>query len=819
MLDQSGARIILLVAPAGYGKTTLAREWLGAGSRAAAWYHGSPASADVAALALGVAAAASSIIEGAGGRMRERLTAATHPDEDALALAEILADDLARWPANTWLVIDDYHFAAGSAPAEAFLGALLEGSPLQLLMGTRRRPSWASARRRIYGEILEIDRTLLAMTADEGRKVLATNPNPLPLLEQSQGWPAVIGMAAMTGDEVVPKDRLPAALYEYFAEELYEAADADTRWGLCQLAIPSVLTKALGEEVLGERLAPVLDHGTRLGIASGDRHDERIELHPLLRRFLLEKVREFDRAEVASSVDQVIDYLLDQEAWDVAFDVVREFGSVATIERLLNGALPSVLGSGRVATVQTWLDFAAEHSYRSPLLDFAEAELSVRQGLHRKAETLALQASTTSDSTWRATSFARAGRAAHLDGRPVDAIRHHRDALASSPGLSIEREALWGLCVALVEIEDIAGAEEALSGLDSKAGAIIDDVLRVASGQYLIDIRAGRSADARPLTAVLPLIDRSRDPMARSSFLNSCAVALTLNGRYAEAQAIATRLVAEAEEFRLRFVLPTAQLRLASVSVGQRRFSAAFAALEKAESLASGLPDRRMAGALPAMQTLVLLSAGEIDAALATPLLVEGTSASVRAEMMAIRGLALASAGDLDAAGEIAARACATSLTLEARSLTTIADAVIAAQRGGVDACRPFAKSALRFASDYGTLDHFVTGYRSFPDLLSPLIGEQDPRLSKLLMDAGDVALAKEKGFTLSVPSDQLARSLSPREREVFDLMASGLTNKEIATRLYISESTAKVHVRHIFEKLDAHTRTEAVSKGRERLT
>ncbi|HEY7148412.1 MAG TPA: hypothetical protein VH420_03105, partial [Gaiellaceae bacterium] len=70
ILDESGARIILLVAPAGYGKTTLAHEWL-EGKRSA-WYRGSPASADVAALAVGIASAAAEIVPGAGERMRQR---------------------------------------------------------------------------------------------------------------------------------------------------------------------------------------------------------------------------------------------------------------------------------------------------------------------------------------------------------------------------------------------------------------------------------------------------------------------------------------------------------------------------------------------------------------------------------------------------------------------------------------------------------------------------------------------------------------------------------------------------------------------------
>src|SRR5881396_1831611 len=54
VLDESGARVILLVAPAGYGKTTLAHEWL-TDRAGAVWYGGGPAMADVAALALGIA--------------------------------------------------------------------------------------------------------------------------------------------------------------------------------------------------------------------------------------------------------------------------------------------------------------------------------------------------------------------------------------------------------------------------------------------------------------------------------------------------------------------------------------------------------------------------------------------------------------------------------------------------------------------------------------------------------------------------------------------------------------------------------------------
>src|SRR6266550_6737795 len=56
LLDESEARIILLCAPAGYGKTTLAREWVATRSEPVAWYSASPASSDIVALASGLAA-------------------------------------------------------------------------------------------------------------------------------------------------------------------------------------------------------------------------------------------------------------------------------------------------------------------------------------------------------------------------------------------------------------------------------------------------------------------------------------------------------------------------------------------------------------------------------------------------------------------------------------------------------------------------------------------------------------------------------------------------------------------------------------------
>lgn len=59
-------------------------------------------------------------------------------------------------------------------------------------------------------------------------------------------------------------------------------------------------------------------------------------------------------------------------------------------------------------------------------------------------------------------------------------------------------------------------------------------------------------------------------------------------------------------------------------------------------------------------------------------------------------------------------------------------------------------------------------------------------------------------------PSSAL-RELTPREREVLDLLARGLSNPEICEQLVISEATAKTHVARILQKLDLRDRVQAV--------
>ena len=192
--------------------------------------------------------------------------------------------------------------------------------------------------------------------------------------------------------------------------------------------------------------------------------------------------------------------------------------------------------------------------------------------------------------------------------------------------------------------------------------------------------------------------------------------------------------------------------------------------------------------------------------------------ASNLAEYDAYRALIDAARGREESAANLLRRSLSTSRNLEARAIAWIGQAVIDVTCGSAhdaDARRIF--EATRQAGHH---DAVIIGCRAQPELANRVSHYDDhgKALRAILLRSNDELLARAAG--LHVPrTTRRGEMLSQRENDVYELMIQGRTNREIARRLFITESTTKVHVRHLLAKLGVRSRVEAVRAWRPTVT
>ena len=313
------------------------------------------------------------------------------------------------------------------------------------------------------------------------------------------------------------------------------------------------------------------------------------------------------------------------------------------------------------------------------------------------------------------------------------------------------------------------------------------------------------------------LLSRSRDPLARSAFLNVCAGGLVLSAHYEDALRITERQVNGSAGVPARLCPSTC---ISAKSGGKTGASC----VPRVPSLPrpSGAPGTRNArsptrciGARDASTRLPLLR--RLDEAMTAASYgpsVESSKAA-RAEVSATRSLIRACAGEGKVAAQEAQRATTVSRALEVTILSSFALA-IAACGSNREAASRGVEAAIAQAVEADALDYFVVACRGFPSLVDYVTSRTLAcSIAPCHPGPGSSDIAQDR--TNPVSTYDPASQLSPRETEVFELLSQGLTNKEIAHTLVVSESTAKAHVRHILEKLGVKTRTAAAALSPER--
>jgi ATP/maltotriose-dependent transcriptional regulator MalT len=510
-----------------------------------------------------------------------------------------------------------------------------------------------------------------------------------------------------------------------------------------------------------------------------------LRFHPLLRDFLRHKLEQEDPQLLTTLTEQAIASARESRRWDDAFELAIGSDEFETAATIVGEAAPDLLSAGRVETVEKWFAASGRAAHGVPDATLAKVEVLTRQGRHAEAAALAadLAGRLGPDHERASHAWFLAGLAVHLISDEQRSLEYHLEARKTAREPGDLNNALWGAGLAAAELE-LPETDAYFDEWERLAPDDLDSRLRVPVARTMSARNRGSFAGVwHAYEPLLPAAEHAHDPMAQSSFLANAAYVSVQRGEYALAHAIAVEALRLCTELRLAFAAGVCLFRRGTAEIGLRDFAAAHETIDELGRIATAHEDPAFRLGEALLRVKLSLMQGEpqnaLDCAEHAP--AEGAFRALAGEFLALVAMAAAAAGESELAAEYTKRARDRSRAIETVFLTRFAEAIAS----GADA-RELARKAIE--AEYR--DAVVIASRACPPLLEQL--DIEP---------------------IASPSAVRSRNgpLTRRENEVLQLMTEGLSNAEIAQRLVISVSTAKLHVHHVLEKLGAKSRLQAV--------
>ena len=310
-----GYPVVLVVAPAGYGKSTLMAQWhtqLLERHVPSAWLSLDPEDDDKVRFMRHLVAA----LHKADARVGQPVGANLSADfpSGTKTLLEALAYDLARLEQRVVLFVDDLHFVQSPEVLE-ILDWLVNYAPrtLQQVIGTREKPRLRLSGLRVRRQLFELDLRQLQFDPEEAAQFYRNRlGQDLPkgdlqrLLTKTEGWPAALELVALALSGVTDRGEFiehfagtDSSLVEYLGEVLLSQLDEVTRTLVFRISmfdrISASLAQALGEADAEERL-----QGLRLRnlfLIPLDRSGTWVRFHHLVGEFFRERYRRTEPAQ------------------------------------------------------------------------------------------------------------------------------------------------------------------------------------------------------------------------------------------------------------------------------------------------------------------------------------------------------------------------------------------------------------------------------------------------------------------------------------------------------------------------------------------
>jgi LuxR family maltose regulon positive regulatory protein len=855
-------KLTLIAAPAGFGKTTLVSQWLqnveqpdreraGLVLRSA-WLALDSAESNPTRFLTYLIAALQTVAPGVGAGVAEALQAPQPPPMETLL--PVLLNELVALPHAVVLVLDDYH-TLDSPSVDAFLAALIEHltPQLHLVILTREDPPLPLARLRARGQLTELRAADLRFTPDEAadflRRVMGLDlsASDVAALEaRTEGWIAGLQLAALSlqgrddaGSAIAAFSGSHRFVLDYLLEEVLHRQPERIQSFLLQTSILERLCGPLCDAVLADATLPgqaTLEELERANLFLVPLDHERrwYRYHHLFADLLRQRLQQRSAAPEAVLADvpalhRRAGAWYEDNGYELeAFQHAAAAGDVDSAARLIAGNGMPLHFRGLAFPVLRWLEGlpAATLDERPTLwVTYASAATILGQpGATVEAKLEAAEAAlgtAAPDASIRDLHGQIAAIRAMLaipQGDAATIIAQSRSALEllSPANLSLRTTTNWTLGLAYQLRGERAAAARAFADTITSSQAAGNLMISIAAATCLGQVQEAELQPDHALTAYRRVLALSGEPPL--SF--ACEAVLGL-ARLAYAWTDLDAAERQGQQsLALARQLPNVDtparclVLLARVRLARGDLAGAGAHLGEAEQFVREhgflhrLPD------VVETQVRLLLSQGCLAAAaqlaqnaqlpvsLARVRLAEGEPAAALALLEPVCRQAEAQGWHDEQLRVLLLQAQAHAAQVITEQALALLDAALTLAAPGrlvrpfLDEGRPMAR-LLAVPAGRGAQHAFVaTLLAAFPAEDSPL------NLSAAALPA--------------LPDQPLAEPLSPREQEILQLIALGLSNQEIGERLALAESTVKGYNRNLFGKLQVQRRTEAVARARE---
>ena len=852
LFDQlrDAARVTVLCAPAGSGKSFLLRSWISEDglTESTGWVPVGRDERDPQRFWMGVLGALRQTAPGA--QVVGELTAA--PDLDGWAIAERLLKDMMRLEEPVWLVIDDVH-ELGSDDAWRQLELLVMRGPpdVRFVLVTRHDLQMGLHRLRLEGELTEIRAPDLRFTTDEARRLLTAAGADLPeaafamLYERTEGWAAGLRLAALSLVGHPDPERFAAefsgserTVAEYLLAEVLERQPDEVRRLLLRTSVLDRVSGALADVVTGgsgsEAMLQELEEANAF-VVSLDAGRSWFRYHHLFADLLQRELRHTSPDSVTALHQAAAGWLA---AHGYPVDAIRHAQKAqdwTTAGRLLADNWPGLHLGGRAATAHELVaGFPAEALMADAELAAVAAADQLAQGSLEEAERyLALaerrSASASIDRRGQAQVLLRVVRllmARQRGNLPAVAEEARRLQTAAEdpdggwPGLDEDLRAL-----ALINL----GTAEAWAARFQEAERHLDQgaaLARRIRRPYLEFTGRAHQATIEIIRSTAGAAERSRraielaeqhgwtdEPTAGTAYV-MLGGALVWQGQPEEAEPWIQRaertVRAEAEPAEAMAVYYVRGL----LELVRGRDADALTAYQAAERLAGRLAATHYL-IPPARARLlqVLVRLGDIQHA-EQSIADLGERDRDRGDIRVATAVLRLAQDDPEAAAVALAPVLDGSAPVTARSQQNEAfllEAIARDALGGADAAECALERALDIAEPDGALSIFLL--HPAPGLLEQHAGHRTAHASLIAEILGLLA-----GSRPAPPRGEPRPPLEPlsdSEIRVLRYLPTHLSAPEIASELYLSTNTVKTHVRHLHTKLGTHSRDETVEHAR----